>query len=172
VRWDKFLPFRRNPSLPESPGFCVTCTSEIFLHPLSVKIWDCVCKKILNSTSQLMLPVPFEVVPSAVSTLLPAFLQVVKAAGECLFRNACELHRRSRLDSIFSCRRPFSLFLSRGNRKKSHGERSGEYGGCGCLAQLHTEFYINSLFKSDVHSSNSKNPHWQGTRVFPPLPVA
>jgi hypothetical protein len=42
-----------------------------------------------------MLPVPFEVVPSAVSTLLPAFLQVLKAAGECLFQNACELHRRS-----------------------------------------------------------------------------
>jgi hypothetical protein len=57
-----------------------------------------------------MLPVPFEVVPSAVSTLLPAFLQVLKAARECLFRNACELHRRSRLASIFSCRRPFSLF--------------------------------------------------------------
>jgi len=47
-----------------------------------------------------MLPVPFEVVPSAVSTLLPAFLQVLKAAGECLFRNACDLHRRSRLNSL------------------------------------------------------------------------
>jgi len=40
-----------------------------------------------------MLPVPSEVVPSAVSTLLPPFLQVVKAAGDCLFRNACELRR-------------------------------------------------------------------------------
>jgi hypothetical protein len=47
-----------------------------------------------------MLPVPFEVGPSAVSTLLPVFLQVVKAAGECLFRNACELHRHSRLNSL------------------------------------------------------------------------
>jgi len=47
-----------------------------------------------------MLPVPFEVVPSAVITLLPAFLQVLKAAGECLFRNVCELHRRSRLNSL------------------------------------------------------------------------
>jgi hypothetical protein len=53
-------------------------------------------KKIQNSTSQLVLPVPVEVVPSAVNTLLPAFLQVLKAAGECLFRNSCELHRRSR----------------------------------------------------------------------------
>jgi hypothetical protein len=49
-----------------------------------------------------MLPVPFEVVPSAVSTMLPAFLQVLKAAGEYLFRNACELHRRSRLNSLAS----------------------------------------------------------------------
>jgi hypothetical protein len=58
-----------------------------------------------------MLPVPFEVVPSAVGTLLPAILQVLKRAGECLFWNACELHRRSHLASIFSYRRPFSLFL-------------------------------------------------------------
>jgi hypothetical protein len=47
-----------------------------------------------------MLPVPFEVVPSAVKTLLSAFLQVLKATGECLFRNACELHLRSRLNSL------------------------------------------------------------------------
>jgi len=47
-----------------------------------------------------MLPVPFEVVPSAVNTLLPAFLQFLKAAGEYLFRNVCELHRRSRLNNL------------------------------------------------------------------------
>jgi len=47
-----------------------------------------------------MLSVPFEVVHSAVNTLLPAFLQVLKAAGECLFRNVCDLHRRSRLNSL------------------------------------------------------------------------
>jgi hypothetical protein len=56
--------------------------------------------------------------------------------------------------------------------KKSHGERSWEYGGCGCLAQLHTEFDVNSLFKSNVHSSNNKNRHWQVTRGFPPHPAA
>jgi hypothetical protein len=47
-----------------------------------------------------MLPVPFEVVPPAVNALLPAFMQDLKAAGECLFRNACELLRRSRLNSL------------------------------------------------------------------------
>jgi hypothetical protein len=49
-----------------------------------------------------MLPLSFEVVPSAVKTLLPAFLQVLKAAGECLFRNACKLHLRSRFNSLDS----------------------------------------------------------------------
>jgi hypothetical protein len=49
-----------------------------------------------------MLPVPYEAVPSAVITLFPAFLQVLKAAGECLFRYACELHRRSHLNSLDS----------------------------------------------------------------------
>jgi hypothetical protein len=48
-----------------------------------------------------MAPVPFKVVPTAVNTLLPAFLQVLEAAGECLFRNGCELHRRS-LDILMS----------------------------------------------------------------------
>jgi hypothetical protein len=47
-----------------------------------------------------MLPAPFEVVPSAVNTLMPAFLQVLKVAGEFLFRNARELYRRSRLNSL------------------------------------------------------------------------
>jgi len=47
-----------------------------------------------------MLPVPFEVAPSAVNTLLPAFLQILKAASEYIFRNVCELHRRSRLNSL------------------------------------------------------------------------
>jgi len=42
--------------------------------------------------------------------------------------------------SIDSKRRPFSVDLSFGNRKKSDGARSGEYGGCGrtvvaCLAK-------------------------------------
>jgi hypothetical protein len=33
--------------------------------------------------------------------------------------------------SIDSKRRPFSVDLNFGNRKKSAGARSGEYGGCG-----------------------------------------
>jgi hypothetical protein len=120
-----------------------------------------------------MLPVPFEVIPSAVNTLLSAFLQVLRAAGECVFRNACDLHRRSRLSLVILMSPSFyPFFQSWKQKKKLHGERSGEYGGRGCLAQLHTEFDVNSLFKSDVHSSNSNNRHWQGTRGFPPRPAA
>jgi hypothetical protein len=48
-----------------------------------------------------MVPVFFKVAPSAVNTLLPAFLQVLEAASEYLFRNGCELHRRS-LDILMS----------------------------------------------------------------------
>jgi hypothetical protein len=69
-----------------------------------------------------MLPFYFEVVPSAVNTLLPVFLQVLKADGECLVRNACELYRRSRLAAIFSCRPPFSL-LSVVETDKNRTER-------------------------------------------------
>jgi hypothetical protein len=47
-----------------------------------------------------MLRLYYEVVPSAVNTLLPAILLVLKAAGEFLFLNACKLHRRRRLNSL------------------------------------------------------------------------
>jgi hypothetical protein len=49
-----------------------------------------------------MLPVPFEVVPSAVNALLPAFLQALKGGGECLYQNTYELHRRSCLRGLKS----------------------------------------------------------------------
>jgi hypothetical protein len=70
-----------------------------------------------------MLPVPFEVVPSAVNTLLPAFLQVLKAAGECPFRNACELHRRSRLNSLDSHVAVLLAFFSVMETEKNCTER-------------------------------------------------
>jgi hypothetical protein len=119
-----------------------------------------------------MLPVLFEVGPSAVNTLLPAFLQVLKAAGECLFRNACELHRRSHLNSLDSSVPVLLAFFSVVETKKLHGERSWEYGGCGSTVTLCLVRNLETLFKSDVHSFNSKNRHWQGTRGFPPRPAA
>jgi hypothetical protein len=120
-----------------------------------------------------MLSVPFEVVPSAVSTLLPAFLQVLKAGGECLFQNACEFHRRSRLNILDShVAVLLAFFPVVETEKKSHGERSGEYGGCGNTVTLCLVINLATLFKSDVHSSNSNKRHWQGTRGFPPRPAA
>jgi hypothetical protein len=70
-----------------------------------------------------MLPVPFEVVPSTVNTLLPAFLQFLKAAGECLFRNACELHPRSRLNSLDSHVAVLLAFFSVVKTEKNSTER-------------------------------------------------
>jgi hypothetical protein len=79
-----------------------------------------------------MLPVPFEVVPSAVSTLLPAFLQVLKAAVECLFRNACEPHRRSRLNSLEShVAVLLAFFFSRENTKKKKNCTERDLGSTG-----------------------------------------
>jgi hypothetical protein len=76
-----------------------------------------------NSASQLMLPIPFEVIPSAVNTLLPAFLQVLKAAGECLFLNSCELHRRSCLNSLDIPMLPSLSFFSVVETEKNRTER-------------------------------------------------
>jgi hypothetical protein len=117
-----------------------------------------------------MLPVPFEVVPSAVNTLLPAFLQVLKAAGECLFRNACELHRRSYLNSLDSHVAVLLAFFFQSWKQKKIARR--EMWGCGSTVTLCLVRNLETLFKSDVHSSNSKNCHWEGTRGFPPRPAA
>jgi hypothetical protein len=58
-----------------------------------------------------MVPVPFKVVPTAVSTLLPAFLQILEAAGESSFGMAMSsVVASSWIASIFSCRRNFSIF--------------------------------------------------------------
>ena len=77
-----------------------------------------------------MLPVPFGVVPSAVNTMLSASLQILKAAGECLFRNACELHRRSRLNSlgILMSSSFYPFFQSWKQKKKSQGRDQGSTG--------------------------------------------
>jgi hypothetical protein len=70
-----------------------------------------------------MLPVPFEAVPSPVNTLLPAFLQVLKAAGEWLFRNACELYRLIRLNSLDSHVAVLLAFYSVVETEKNRTER-------------------------------------------------
>jgi hypothetical protein len=70
-----------------------------------------------------MLPVPCEVVSSAVNTLLPAFLQVLKAAGECLFRNTCEPHRRRRLNNLDSHVAVLLAFFSVVETEKNSTER-------------------------------------------------
>jgi pyruvate/2-oxoglutarate dehydrogenase complex dihydrolipoamide dehydrogenase (E3) component len=53
------------------------------------------------------------------------------------------------IGSVDSKWQPFSVELSFGNRKKSAGARSGEYGGCGrtviaCLAKKSRKSYIGA----------------------------
>jgi len=67
----------------------------------------------------------FNIVPFRSYTLRPTF-------SELLFRgvsNSVFVEFRL-MSSVASNRCPFRTFLSLGNRKKSHGARSGEYGGC------------------------------------------
>jgi len=76
-----------------------------------------------------MLPVPFRVVHSAVNSLLPAFLQVLKAAGECLFRNACGLHRRDRSNILGILMSPSSqhpVVETEKNRTERDQESTGD----------------------------------------------
>jgi hypothetical protein len=62
-----------------------------------------------------MVLVLFKVVPTAISTLLPAFLQVLEAAGECLFGMAMSSIVAA---LIFSCRHHFSSLSVVGTEKK------------------------------------------------------
>jgi hypothetical protein len=58
-----------------------------------------------------MVPVPFKVVPTAVSTLLSAFLQVLEAAGDASYGMAMSsIVIAASTASTFSCRHNFSFF--------------------------------------------------------------
>jgi hypothetical protein len=70
-----------------------------------------------------MLPVPYVVITSAVNTLLPAFLQILKAGSERLFRNACEVHCRSRLNSLDSHVAVLVAFFSVAETEKNRSVR-------------------------------------------------
>jgi len=59
------------------------------------------------------------------------------------------------MSSVPSNRCPFRTFLSLGSRKKSHGARSGEYGGCCNLA-------VPSLTKTAAQDVKCLRAHCRG----------
>jgi len=71
------------------------------------------------------------------------------------------------MSSVASNRCPFRTFLSLGNRKKTHGARSGEYGGCcnwavPCLAKnCCTRFEVRAGALSWCRIQ-SPSPHFSG----------
>ena len=73
----------------------------------------------------------FNTVPFRSYTLHPTFLSVWKHFANSSFGTSNGVFVEFRLmSSVASNRCPFRTFLSLGNRKKSPGARSGEYGGC------------------------------------------
>jgi len=73
----------------------------------------------------------FNIVPFRSYTFRPTFLPLLETIANSSFGMSysvfVEFHLKS---SVASNRCPFRTFLSLGNRKKSHGARSVDYGGC------------------------------------------
>jgi len=82
---------------------------------------------------------------TAIPALLPLFIAVEKVFTWDVFQSP----RRSCLD-VFNCPKmcPLRWVLNMGNKKKSHGAKSGLYGGWGCIVILC--WAKNSLTATDV----------------------
>jgi len=73
----------------------------------------------------------FNIIPFRSYTLRPTFLPLLETFCALLFRDVYSVNVEFRLmSSVASNWCPFRTFLSLGNRKKSHGGRSGKYGSC------------------------------------------
>ena len=94
--------------------------------------------------------VPFKVIPIRYYTLVPRFFQSSKHFKKLFF----VILFSSSFDAVFISsivaqrrRSPFMGFFSFGNKKKSQGARSGEYGGCGIISVL---FLVKNSRTSNV----------------------
>jgi hypothetical protein len=145
----------------------------ILVHPLSVKFWDWVCKhtKFILTTNASC--------PLRSSSLRSQHTVASVSASpenswwmplsECLWAPSSQPLELPRYSHVAV---PLGFFQSWKQKKKSHGERSGEYGGCASTVTLSLVRNLETLFISDVHSSNSKIRHWQRTQGFPLRPAA
>ena len=78
--------------------------------------------------------IPFKVIPSRYNALMPTFFPIVETLVKFDFRNCFQSLLRFGLYLFNRAKRcPRSGLLSLGNSQKSHGAKSGEYGGCGTI---------------------------------------
>ena len=76
--------------------------------------------------------VPLKIIPPGLNALCQSFFQSSKHAEKSSLGIAFNARADSRwISSMDSKRFPRSGLLSFGNSQKSHGAKSGEYGGCG-----------------------------------------
>ena len=97
------------------------------IRGVSEKYPDCVHKNFILKYSKKLSPLPFKVTPSESNTLLHPLLPCVHALLEGILRSSV-VTAVLMVSTSEKCV-PLITSFSLGNRKKSHGARSGEYGG-------------------------------------------
>ena len=130
-------------------------------------LWFCYKMKNLYLFIQINF-IPFKVIASRYNALMPMFFQSSKhllnsISGivlKAFFGSAC-------ISSIVSKWCPRSGLLSLGSSRKSHGAKSGEYGGCGriCVEFL-TEWSRRSSAVWDGALSWCKNYELSAQNIF------
>ena len=80
---------------------------------------------------------PFKVIPLRCNILVPAFFPILKALLICTFWYVLKLSQRFGFYLLNRGKpRPFMGLFNLGNRKKSQGAKSGEYGDLGLITVL------------------------------------
>ena len=115
--------------------------------------------------------IPFKVIPSRSNAIMPTFFPIVETLVKFDFRNCLHAFFDSAcIFSIVSKRCPRSGLLSLENSQKSHGAKSGEYGGCGAicvefLAKWSREtsaVWDSALTWCKNHELSAQNIFWNG----------
>ena len=113
--------------------------------------------------------VPLKIFPPTAMHLFQRFFQSSKHAEKSFVGIAFNARTVSRsISSIHSKRFPRSGLLSFGNSQKSHGAKSGEYGGCGAT-------WVEFLAKTHEESGQCATVHYLGAKsksCCPIIPVS
>jgi len=96
--------------------------------------------------------IAFKVLPVRHNALMPMFFAILETVRKVFIRMAFNTFFDSAfISSIESKRYPRSGFLSLLNSQKSHGAKSGEYGGCGTIW---VEFLAKCFRRTSVFRTN------------------